>query len=155
MEQHSEWALARVRHGGYLGGKETAEHYTWRTMLARCSNPNATGYNRYGGQGVRVCKRWHKYENFLLDMGLRPSSNHSLDRINNAKGYSKANCRWATKSEQQRNKSSTRWYTNGVFKGTLVDCANYVGVSKELAHWRFKNWGGFVKGEKWRELKKG
>ena len=154
MERHSEWALARTKHGGYLGGKETPEHYTWRTMLARCTNPNAHSYKYYGAVGITVCKRWYKYENFLEDMGLRPSEAHSLDRITLTKGYSKANCRWATRSEQQKNKTTTRRYTNGEFTGTLVECAEYVGVSKELAYWRFKYWGGFRKGEKWQELQR-
>ena len=155
MDQYSEWALSRTRHGGYLGGKERPEHYIWRTMLARCRNPKAGSFEYYGSRGISVCKRWHKYENFLADMGVRPSADHSLDRIDNTKGYSKSNCRWATRSTQQKNKSTTRWYTNGKFTGTLVECAKHVGISKELAHWRFKQWGGFIKGETWRELKKG
>ena len=154
MKQHSDWALARTRHGGYLGGKETPEHYTWRVMIDRCHKPNRTSFDRYGANGIRVCKRWHTYENFLLDMGLRPSVKHSLDRINNTKGYSKSNCRWATRSEQQKNKSSTRWYTNGKFVGVLVECASYIGISKELAYWRFKQWGSFEKDKTWQELKK-
>jgi hypothetical protein len=154
MKQHSDWALARTRHGGYLGGKEKAEHYIWRTMLARCNNPTAKNYEYYGAQGIKVCKRWCKYENFLVDMGERPSTDYSLDRIDNTKGYSKSNCRWATRSEQQKNKSSTRWYTDGEFTGTLVECATHIGISKELAFWRFKQWGSFEKGKSWQELQK-
>ena len=82
METHSDWALARVSHGGYLGGKERPEHYIWRTMIARCTNPNQIAYQYYGARGIKVCKRWLKYENFLADMGLRPSPDHSLDRKN-------------------------------------------------------------------------
>lgn len=154
MREHSEWALSRVCHGGYLGGKERVEHYTWRTMIDRCHKPKHKAFKYYGAKGITVCKRWHKYQNFLADMGLRPSTKYSLERVDNAKGYCKANCKWATKSEQQKNKSTTRWYTDGVFKGTLVECANHIGISKELAHWRFKNWGTFERTKKWRELKK-
>lgn len=145
---------SRYKHGGYLGGRELPEHYTWRTMHARCNNPKARGYKYYGGRGISVCARWDSYENFLADMGKRPP-NTSLDRIDSNKGYSPDNCRWATHSEQQKNKTSTRMYTNGVFTGTLVECAVYLGMSKELAHYHWKYNGTFRKGELWRELPKG
>lgn len=154
METYSEWALARTTHGGYLGGKERAEHYIWRTMLARCNNPNQKTYVYYGAKGIKVCKRWYKYENFLVDMGHRPSPEHSLERKNPAGDYKPSNCRWATRSEQQKNKSTTRHYSNGVFTGTLVECAEFLGISKELAYWRWKTHNTFVKGQKWRQLQK-
>ena len=140
MEQPSDWALARVKHGGYLGGKEKPEHYVWRSMLARCSNPKSSGYAYYGGRGIKVCKRWQKYENFYADMGDRPSADHSLERNNSDADYKPSNCRWATRSEQQKNKTTTKWYTNGGFTGTLVECAKFLGISKELAHIRWKTW---------------
>lgn len=154
MEQPSDWALARVKHGGYLGGKEKPEHYVWRTMLARCSNPKASGYVYYGGRGIKVCKRWHKYENFYADMGDRPSADHSLERNNSDADYKPSNCRWATRSEQQKNKTTTKWYTNGEFRGTLVECAKFLGIGKELAHIRWKTWGTFEKDVEWRQLRK-
>jgi hypothetical protein len=149
------WLASRTKHGAYNGGGETPEHYVWRTMLARCNNPNANSYAYYGGRGIHVCKAWHMYENFVADMGLRPSSEHSLERINVDKGYIPSNCKWATRSEQQRNKRNTRFYTNGSFSGTLVECAVYVGISKELAYWRWKTWGTFLKGTIWQELQRG
>ena len=120
-------------------------------MLARCYRPTANGYSYYGARGIRVCKRWHKYENFIADMGERPSSDHSLERKNTNRGYSPSNCVWATRSEQQKNKTTTRRYTNGVFTGTLVECAALLGISKELAHWRWKAWGTFEKGKTWQQ----
>jgi hypothetical protein len=153
-EQKAKWAQDRTKHGGYLGGKERPEHYVWRTMLARCNNPNSKSYKYYGGKGITVCKRWQNYEVFLSDMGERPSAAHSLDRVDNSKGYSPSNCRWATRSEQQKNKTTTRRYSNGVFTGTLVECARYLGISKELAHIRWKTWCTFEKEVKWRELRK-
>jgi hypothetical protein len=145
---------ARTTHGGYLGGKERPEHYVWRTMHARCTNPNSASYSAYGGRGIKVCKRWAKYEAFLADMGERPSAEHSLERINTNSDYKPSNCRWATRSEQQKNKTSTRWYSNGVFTGTLVECAALLDISKELAHWRWKTQSTFKKGEIWHELQK-
>jgi hypothetical protein len=154
MEQHSAHALARVKHGGWLGGKEIPSHYVWRSMIARCTNSNNASFKYYGGKGVKVCKRWLKYENFLLDMGERPSPAHSLDRIHTAGDYKPSNCKWSTRSEQQKNKTTTRLYTDGVFTGTLVECAALVGISKALAHIRWKAWGSFQKERQWRELQK-
>lgn len=87
------------------GLKKTPEHYSWSGMLTRCRNPNATGYERYGALGVVVCERWLKFENFLADMGKRPTKAHTLDRFPNKHGnYEPGNCRWATKVEQQANR---------------------------------------------------
>ena len=154
MENHNEWALARTKHGGYLGGKERPEHYVWRSMLARCSNPKNKAYIYYGGRGIKVCKRWHSYENFFADMGDRPSPAHSLDRINTDGDYKPSNCHWATSSQQQKNKTTTKLYTNGEFTGTLVECADLLGISKELAYSRWKSWGTFQKGVAWQTRQK-
>lgn len=72
-------------------------------MLARCYNPNNHAYSDYGGRGIVVDESWHTFENFYTDMGVAPEG-LSLDRINNNKGYSKENCRWATPKEQGNNK---------------------------------------------------
>lgn len=150
----SAHALSRVVHGGYLGGKERPIHYIWRSMLSRCQNPNHHAYKYYGLRGISVCPRWCTFENFAADVGPRPSPEHSLERVDNEKGYGPDNWRWATRSEQQKNKGSTKWYTNGVFTGTLVECAAFVGISKELAHWRWRVWGTFEKGVVWQLQKK-
>lgn len=153
-ETYRAWMQARVKHGGYMGGKECPEHYIWRSMIARCHNPKNKDFESYGGRGVRVCKRWQKYEAFISDVGLRPSPEHSLDRKNVDGNYTPSNCRWVTKREQQINKRSTRVYTNGSFTGVLVECAKYLGISKELAHWRWKTHKTFSRGQTWHELQK-
>lgn len=140
---------ARLKHGAYLGGKESAEHYVWRTMMARCHRPTAKDFYRYGGRGVTVCGRWHVYENFIADMGARPSAAHSLDRIDNDLGYEPGNCRWAIGSVQQKNKSTTVLYTNGEFTGTPSECAAYLGISRALASYRMRVWGTYEKGVAW------
>ena len=77
-------------------------------MKQRCYNPKITHWDSYGGRGIKVCDRWlESFENFYEDMGPKPSPTHSIDRIDNYKlvdGYSKDNCRWATKREQSLNK---------------------------------------------------
>lgn len=153
-ETRAAWLAARTTHGGFVGGKERPEHYIWRSMIARCTNPKSASYAYYGARGIKVCKRWEQYEQFFTDMGVRPSPSHSLERIDTDRDYHPDNCRWATRSEQQKNKRTTRWYTNGEFTGTLVECAAKLGISKELAHWRWKQHATFKKGELWQELPK-
>jgi len=128
------------RHGGYVGGKEIPEHYVWRTMLVRA------GKERHY-EHVKVCKRWKKYENFLADMGVRPTPAHSLDRYPNPFGhYCATNCRWATQAQQGANKRNTRLYTDGEFVGTTPQWAARIGISRELAWYRLRYWGTFKRG---------
>jgi len=88
-------------------------------MNKRCRNPADKDYLRWGGRGIRVCERWrNSFENFLADMGKKPSAKHSLDRINNDGDYEPGNCRWATNREQSRNRSNNRYIT--AFGETLL-----------------------------------
>lgn len=89
-------------------------------MLNRCRNPKSAAYANYGGRGIRVCKRWYDFPNFLADMGRRPAANLSLDRIDNDGNYEPANCRWATRAQQQANKRVGRVSKSGV-KGVSWD----------------------------------
>ena len=145
----TRWMAARLKHGGYSGGKEIAEHYIWRSMVARCTNPNTKDYSSYGGRGIKVCPRWSDYLSFVCDMGNRPTPEHTLDRINTFGDYTPENCRWATPSEQQKNKRTTRRYTNGEFTGTPAECAAYLGISRSLAAFRMRAWGTYERGVQW------
>ena len=85
------------------------EYVTWADMKARCNNPNTHNYYLYGGRGIKVCVRWQKdYTAFLSDMGPKPTPKHTIDRINPDGDYEPGNCRWATASEQQRNRRDRR-----------------------------------------------
>lgn len=122
------------------GLARTTEYHIWASMKQRCLNKKTEHYNRYGGRGVKVCKRWLKFENFHEDMGKRPSSKYSLDRINNDGNYCKRNCRWATSKEQMNNTSSTVYIKEGKRNIPLQFYAIKKGVDQNLL--RARLWRG-------------
>jgi hypothetical protein len=121
-----------VTHGESLN--PTPEYDAWHAMKQRCLNPRNKNFARYGGRGISMCDRWMKYENFLEDMGRKPSPAHSIDRINNNGNYEPQNCRWATRSEQQQNKRV------GILLKT--NTSGHAGVSREskTGKWEAYHW---------------
>lgn len=121
----SEWRKsgngART-HGHGSAKKGVSRTYkTWQEMRARCSNQTHISYPNYGGRGIQVCKRWEKFENFLLDMGERPLGT-SIDRINNNGDYTPKNCKWATRKEQNNKRRQCRYVT-------------YMGLTLTISQW--------------------
>lgn len=131
------------KHGGTVGGKPTPEYQCWRAMMKRCYDPNLQAYPRYGGAGVTVCDRWrNNFPAFLEDMGPRPSATHSIDRFPDPAGnYEPGNCRWATKTEQQRNQRETVRYEVGEERLTLIEWAERHGVRYRTAWKRINDLG--------------
>ncbi len=102
----------------------------WRAMVRRCRNPRDKAYARYGARGILVCDEWaNSYEAFIAHIGAKPSPVHSIDRIDNARGYEPGNVRWATAKEQQRNRTNNRILSLGGIAATAADWAERTGVS--------------------------
>jgi hypothetical protein len=133
-------------HGNARTNRTTPEYRSWINMRTRCYNPNDRCFHNYGGRGITVCDRWHpkaggSFENFLQDVGKRPTPNHSIDRINPDGNYEPGNVRWATVAEQARNRSkaSHHWVT---FQGNVMilsDAARAAGISCDTLSHRIRS----------------
>lgn len=128
------------------GMSRTPVWTTWASMIQRCTNPGHVGFRSYGGRGITICNRWREsFEAFFADMGNRPSEKHSIDRIDNDKGYwcGKAecsecgpagralNCRWATAHEQSRNTRRTVWLVIDGRRVPACDVYRAHGVTRQ------------------------
>ncbi|WP_197078612.1 hypothetical protein [Photobacterium gaetbulicola] len=119
------------RHPAYKHG-HTKHHLfrTWLQMLNRCHNPRNPQYKDYGKRGITVCIRWREsFEAFCKDMGDKPEPSMSIDRVDNDKGYTKQNTRWATRKQQSTNNRSNRWLEYMGERWRLCDLAEYVGIA--------------------------
>lgn len=107
----------------------TIEYTIWQGIKARCYNPAEPAYRNYGGRGITMCDRWrNSFENFLADMGLRPSLQHSIDRIDCNIGYSPDNCRWATAVEQANNTRKNRFVAHDGQNLTIAQWSRITGI---------------------------
>lgn len=114
----------------------------WLNMVRRCTLETDQAYKWYGARGITVCDRWlNSVENFVEDMGARPSNRYSLDRIDNNKGYSMENCRWATRKEQANNRGDSRKF---MFRGEtlgLSEISHITGISVRVLRRRVVDLG--------------
>lgn len=113
---------ARTIHGAAIGNNFTPEYKTWRSMRNRCLHNSSPEFKNYGGRGIKICKRWDVFKNFLADMGLKPVGDYSIERINTNGNYEPSNCRWATRIEQASNKSNNHFIS-------------FQGKTKTIAQW--------------------
>lgn len=90
-------------------GKATPEYDAWCNMRSRCLNPEHRDYAYYGGRGITVAESWDVFEQFVADVGKRPTKNHSIDRLDNTRGYEPGNVAWRTRQRQQNNRRNNRW----------------------------------------------
>ena len=105
------------------------EYEVWGAMLARCTRRSSKDYKNYGGRGIRVPDAWKKFQNFIADMGHRPSAKHTLERKDNSLGYSAENCVWATRLEQNRNRRNVRRLTHDGKTLLLSEWAALLGIT--------------------------
>lgn len=118
------------------------EFESWSSMLRRCYGKNHTAYQRYGGRGIAVCDRWREsFAAFLKDMGRRPSAGHSIDRVDNTKGYEPGNCRWATAREQANNRAVTITATLDGVTRPLTEWCEELGLKYQTVWHRIRKKG--------------
>lgn len=128
-------------HGQTRGGY-TAEYRAWLHLRNRCYNENVPDFHNYGGRGITVCERWrNSYEAFFADMGRRPSSKHTIDRIDTNGNYEPSNCRWATQITQQNNKRSNFIVSFSGREMTLKEACREVGLNYQFIWLRIQRYG--------------
>lgn len=123
-------------HGGRVNGARTPEYATWFNMIQRCTNPRNSSYKNYGGRGITIYPQWLAYAGFVADMGLRPTPDHTLERINNDGPYDKVNCRWATRKEQARNQRTNRKLTYNGETLCVAEWAERIGLNRNALYTR-------------------
>ncbi len=128
----------------YIDGKRvpTPEYRAWQAMRNRCLNPNAIDYRYYGGRGIGIAPEWEMFGQFLLDVGRKPTAEHTLDRIKGDEDYSPKNCRWATRKTQARNRAYCVDYTIGGDTHKSWEWAELMGIRMMTFHhylWRVKS----------------
>lgn len=138
---------ANLRHGQSShpnGGNATKEYNTWMLMLRRCHKVGSQDYAQYGGRGITVCERWHTFDLFFSDMGAAPSPSHSIERLDNERGYEPGNCKWATPKEQRRNQRRAVLIEFAGKSQTPMEWATETGISHKRIHARMKILGWSV-----------
>lgn len=119
-------------------GTNTPEYRAWVELRRRCNDSTRSNWLDYGGRGISYDPRWEAYPNFLTDMGNMPTPSHSIDRIDNSKGYSKANCKWSTVKEQANNRRTSHYITYLGRTQTIQQWCDEYGIPDTTVHNRLK-----------------
>jgi len=124
-------------HGESTHAGNTTEYRIWKGIVQRCCNPNDHAFEDYGGRGITICERWRSsYENFLADVGRRPSRDLSIDRIDNNGGYCPGNVHWATMKRQNRNSRQNRLLTFDGITRCIAEWAEITGIASTALYQR-------------------
>lgn len=126
-----------MKHGYLCDRKEPPEYRAWVNMRIRCNDPHYKYFRRYGGRGIKVCKQWEEFKNFIADMGPRPSGT-SLDRKDNNGDYTPENCRWATPSEQSNNRRSNYKILFQEQTMTMSQWCTFLKINRAVVKKRFQ-----------------
>jgi hypothetical protein len=126
------------------GMSKTKEYRAWKTMRSRCLDPNNISFKNYGGRGICFSPEWESFQAFYLSLGPKPSPDHTLERRDNASGYSPENCYWATRTEQVRNRRNSILVTLDGLTLSLQEWAEKTGISFGTLWWRLKVKGSSV-----------
>lgn len=129
----------RVARNTTHGKSGTNTYKIWKDIFKRCNNPNNAGFKYYGARGIKVCQRWRNFENFLADMGERPSTGHSIDRIDVNGDYESSNCKWATKLEQMNNRRDNVHIETPAGRMTIPNASRKFGIKPGTLHYRVRN----------------
>lgn len=109
------------------GKSRSPEYVVWKGMRQRCNNPKSMSYMNYGARGIAICSQWDDFDVFLADMGARPSLQHTIERVDNDKGYCPDNCVWATRSDQGKNTRRVKKLTHNGRPITINEVAEISG----------------------------
>lgn len=139
--RHEVLVARNTKHGHGSARKGVSATYTsWQAMQARCYNPTSPSYRNYGGRGIKVCRRWHLFENFLADMGERPAG-MTLERKDSNKAYSPSNCLWADKETQSNNRRDVIIYSYAGRAMSLAQWCRELGLNYHTIYNRIKRSG--------------
>lgn len=119
------------------GLSKSSTYRSWNAMINRCTNKNFKNFNNYGGRGIKVCERWLKFDNFLLDMDVKPNKDYQIDRIDNDGNYELNNCKWSSRIENCNNKNNNVKYN---YKGELLSVSEISRLSgitpSKISNWK-------------------
>jgi hypothetical protein len=132
----------KLQHGLSCDPVLGAVYRVWLGIKARCLNTEHPAFSDYGGRGIVICDRWRDdVHTFIADVGPKPTPKHEIDRIDNDRGYEPGNVRWATRSENDRNRRSTTWIDFRGERRRLIDLCEEFGIPGDTARFRLRKMG--------------